>query len=57
MRAKIDFDENKAKDDRDEEMKKRKKGVSSPPFSELTHLLLEIYMAAVASGTFRTSAF
>lgn len=52
MWAKIDFDENKAKDDRDEEMKKRKKGVSSPPFSELTHLLLEIYMAAVASGTF-----
>ena len=57
MWAKIDFDENKAKDERDEEMKKRKKGVSSPPFSELTHLLLEIYMAAVASGTFRTSAF
>ena len=54
MWAKIDFDENKAKDDRDEEMKKRKKGVSSPPFSELTHLLLEIYMAAVASGSLRT---
>ena len=27
MWAKIDFDENKAKDDRDEEMKKRKKKV------------------------------
>ena len=51
MWAKIDFDENKAKDDRDEEMKKRKKGVSSPPLSELTHLLLEIYMAAVATAT------
>ena len=52
MWAKIDFDEYKAKDERDEEMKKRKKGVSSPPFSELTHLLLDIYMAVIASGTF-----